>query len=132
MKIIPRGDFEVPPERAPANEMSHARPSAPAGKRIYVDPSPASVSEADPSVPKSVIISLRDPASGFASDAELPTGMPAGDLSRGLAALLRSLEPKYFAGTDKLSLSFNSITLSGHETLASVHAWDGSEILIRR
>lgn len=81
-------------------------------------------------IPQTVIVALEDQENGFSCDAELPSDMPAGELRTGLLRLLRSCEPRYYAGCDYLALNFNGLTIEEGQTLASVGAWEGSHLRI--
>ena len=82
-------------------------------------------------IPERVLVSLQDRESGFQSDAELPSHMPASKLSVGLLRLLQSHEPGRYSGCTKLDIWIGDRKLSNDQTLASVGAWDGTVLAIR-
>ena len=81
--------------------------------------------------PPKVIISLKDTTLDYSSDVELPSEMPIKDLSTGLIRLLRTYEPRKYAGCTSVDLWFGDEKLKDEQTLASIGAWDGSELTLR-
>ena len=82
-------------------------------------------------VPTKVLISIKDNSNNFSSDVELPSHMPVKELIHGLLRLLRTWEPKKYAGCDTADLWFGDVKLKGDQTLASAGVWDGNELTLR-
>ncbi len=81
-------------------------------------------------IPEKVIVCLNDEVRGFARDAELPSRMPFEELRKGLLKLLRSKEPAYYAGCERLEISYEGVQVGDRQTLASIGAWEGSRLAL--
>ena len=81
-------------------------------------------------IPETVLVCLIDERKNYKVDAELPSQMPGSELKTGLLRLLKKNEERLYLNSDSLIIRYNGSVLGDQETLASVGAWDGSELYL--
>lgn len=81
-------------------------------------------------IPDKILLCIIDNKNGFQIDAELPSRMPASELSVGLLRLLQAYEPLKYANYTTVELWTDSKKLQADQTLASEKLWDGSELYL--
>ncbi len=81
-------------------------------------------------IPSSVLVTISDKSSNYKSDFELPSQMFVKDLATGILRMLRTFEPRKYAGRVSVDLWVGETKLKDEQTLASAGVWDGSEITL--
>ena len=81
-------------------------------------------------IPDKVLLCITDNINGLQFDIELPSQMPACDLSEGVLRLLQDYAPTRYARYTTVELWTANKKLLANQTLASEKIWDGSELFL--
>lgn len=80
--------------------------------------------------PETFIVTVQTADESFVQDMELPSEMPASELSVKLLEALKSMPESEFADCRTCRLEFNSRMLEDNESLLKAGAFDGSRIMV--
>ena len=83
-------------------------------------------------MPDAFIVTITDVSKKFEVDLEIPAHLPLSEYKGKLLEILKMMDSTVFRDWRDYRVIFNKRTMSGHDTLAALGAFDGSRLTVER